>query len=602
MNISISVIVPVYNVEKYLRECLDSVLFQSLCNVEIICVEDGSTDQSLTILEAYSRENSTIRIIKHGQNFGLANSRNTGLDAANGEFVFFLDSDDLLYSRDSLETLHSIAVADGSDEVIGGMVTLDESTNEIGYGYHKLYLKKELRRVQYSEHLFLFENVVSCNKLINREFLLQNHIRFNSSLKKYEDNPFSCKVHLLAKSISLITESTYIHRIRKDSNNPSLTQEFNDDHIWHIKAGKKILDFLTTQNISKEVLFLHQNRMFIWLAMDLRQAQKAKYLVSEEEIFQTYYPVLAPIPNKPFTSMRQQMAVLIEALSKKSYDDAREVIFRTHSYWNNDFQKLTSLEDQPEVFITTDERCGGTSLTEIVRLIMQTHAIDDPYSDNWLSRSEEPDLPFMHAPKGDPADCLKLVYSNAGCIKNSSTLFPPTAYRPLITAVAQRGCRVVLLWRENVLQRAISLALAKRTKIYGNYDWTKEPRLTNYTELRVALDIDEIRNLVETYSERTSDIRSMLNDLAPDFLEIRYEDLFSTIKTTDEKLASLMDLCYFCEVDPEVLTSQRERLELILSPSQKMNSPELYRRMVTNIDTISEAFDEDLYGNLWEKY
>lgn len=91
----VSIVIPVYNVELYLRECLDSVISQTYHNLEIICVNDGSPDNSLSILEEYAAKDSRIRIISQ-ENAGISVARNTGMDVATGEYIYFLDSDDYI--------------------------------------------------------------------------------------------------------------------------------------------------------------------------------------------------------------------------------------------------------------------------------------------------------------------------------------------------------------------------------------------------------------------------------------------------------------------------------------------------------------------------
>jgi len=94
-QIDISVIIPVYNVEKYLAECLESVISQDMGNIELVCVNDGSKDSSLDILKAYAEKDDRILIIEQG-NQGLSCARNAGIDRAGGEYILFLDSDDCL--------------------------------------------------------------------------------------------------------------------------------------------------------------------------------------------------------------------------------------------------------------------------------------------------------------------------------------------------------------------------------------------------------------------------------------------------------------------------------------------------------------------------
>ncbi len=105
----ISVIIPTYNKEKYLNECLDSVINQTLKEIEIICVNDGSTDNSLTILKEYEKKDKRIKIINQ-ENSGVAIARNRAMDISKGEFIAFLDSDDKIINDNSLENLYYAAV------------------------------------------------------------------------------------------------------------------------------------------------------------------------------------------------------------------------------------------------------------------------------------------------------------------------------------------------------------------------------------------------------------------------------------------------------------------------------------------------------------
>ena len=104
---AISVIVPIYNVEPYLSQCLDSIISQTLADIEIICVNDGSTDNSLQILQKYAAQDNRIKIINQ-PNQGLSAARNSGIDVATGEFIGFVDSDDYI-APDFYETLYTVA-------------------------------------------------------------------------------------------------------------------------------------------------------------------------------------------------------------------------------------------------------------------------------------------------------------------------------------------------------------------------------------------------------------------------------------------------------------------------------------------------------------
>lgn len=104
----ISIIIPVYNVQNYLRECIDSVIAQTYKNLEIILVDDGSPDKSGEICDEYSKKDARIKVI-HKENGGLSDARNVALDIAKGEYIGFIDSDDYV-EKDMFETLHTLAV------------------------------------------------------------------------------------------------------------------------------------------------------------------------------------------------------------------------------------------------------------------------------------------------------------------------------------------------------------------------------------------------------------------------------------------------------------------------------------------------------------
>ena len=115
-NVKVSVIIPVYNAEKYLRECLDSVIGQTLQDIEIICVDDGSTDNSLLILQEYAANDKRLKIVEQA-NQGAAAARNAGIAVAQGEYLAFLDADDLYY-LEALQTAYVCAEKSNADVLL----------------------------------------------------------------------------------------------------------------------------------------------------------------------------------------------------------------------------------------------------------------------------------------------------------------------------------------------------------------------------------------------------------------------------------------------------------------------------------------------------
>ena len=122
-DVKVSVIIPVYNREKYIGECLDSVLRQSLVEKEIICIDDGSTDNTLNIIHSYVNKNNNLILLQQ-QHQGAAAARNYGIDEAKGEYIAFMDSDDWYPTDDVLDCLYEHAKASGLQLVGGGLARI----------------------------------------------------------------------------------------------------------------------------------------------------------------------------------------------------------------------------------------------------------------------------------------------------------------------------------------------------------------------------------------------------------------------------------------------------------------------------------------------
>ena len=130
--IMISVIIPVYNVEKYLFVCLNSVLRQTFQDFEIICVDDASTDSSLEILEYFVQKDSRVKLLKNDLNKGSGYSRNKALDIAEGKYIFFLDGDDWI-EKETFEFLFNQCEKDDSDVIIFKSIVLYEDKSDFGF-------------------------------------------------------------------------------------------------------------------------------------------------------------------------------------------------------------------------------------------------------------------------------------------------------------------------------------------------------------------------------------------------------------------------------------------------------------------------------------
>ena len=210
-----SIIIPVYNVEKYLRDCLDSVLGQTCPDWEAICVNDGSTDESNVILEEYLEKDSRFKVINQ-DNRGLSSARNTGMDNAEGNYILFLDSDDWL-GKNALEVL---AGNMGGEDLI---CFSGRRYFENDYSFHPADC---LSKKQYASGMdyyndnapqhrdFAFVCVVL--RAYRRQFLLENGLRFKEGIY-HEDNLFTPLACFYARKVRMIDESLYNYRVRESS-------------------------------------------------------------------------------------------------------------------------------------------------------------------------------------------------------------------------------------------------------------------------------------------------------------------------------------------------------------------------------------------------
>jgi glycosyltransferase involved in cell wall biosynthesis len=215
-NVKISVIVPVYNTEKHLSECLDSIINQTLKEIEIICVNDESMDGSLDILKNYSKKDERIHIINK-KNEGAAAARNTGLDNAKGEYIGFVDSDDWI-ALDMYEKLYNNAKIYNSDIVMCPLNVYNDSSKEFEQPDHTCTLehfsdKFDNRAFNHLEtkEFFFSISVTPPNKIYNFDFLKRINARFPEGLM-FEDNPFFYYIYLNAERVSIIRDYLYFYR------------------------------------------------------------------------------------------------------------------------------------------------------------------------------------------------------------------------------------------------------------------------------------------------------------------------------------------------------------------------------------------------------
>lgn len=231
LNPFVSVIVCCYNSEFFLRECIESVLNQTLNNIEIICVNDGSTDCTLSILKNFAESDRRITIIDQ-YNQGLAQSRNNALKVARGKYIQFLDSDDWM-RQDALEYLYLYSNYHDLDMTLLGGINFNEESKkyEINNYYSFIYLPKKFPEIFNHEQCkdFIVRMAVSsCLTFYKKSFLDTNKILWINKRVCYEDNLFFTESLLKAKKISIIKDKLYFRRIHSSSITQQKEKNFKD--------------------------------------------------------------------------------------------------------------------------------------------------------------------------------------------------------------------------------------------------------------------------------------------------------------------------------------------------------------------------------------
>ena len=206
----VSVIVPVYNVERFLCECLDSVLAQTLADFELICVNDGSTDSSPAILAAYEEADLRVHVITQ-DNGGLSAARNAGLEAARGEYVAFLDSDDFALPE-LLEKTVAAAERTGAEIVIYDYYLLHDNTGELGfYRDQDIYASLDGKVFSLNEAPQMAQFIGVWDRLFRRDFIERHHFRFPVG-RLYEDVTFCAESEAAAERMTLLADHLMYYR------------------------------------------------------------------------------------------------------------------------------------------------------------------------------------------------------------------------------------------------------------------------------------------------------------------------------------------------------------------------------------------------------
>ena len=247
-----SIIIPAYNAAAYLPECLDSIFCQQYADYEVLCIDDGSTDDTPKLLRQYAERHPQLRILSQ-PNQGMSTARNRGIGEAWGEYILFVDSDDILTEG----ALTALAPELTGEDIIGfNAQKLHEASGE--YSYHPTVSEPEScdgwtyfchHRLDPTDIHF----VCIWQRAYRRQFLIDNNLRFADGILRAEDDLFTTEAMLAARSLKTITPCLYIYRIRANSITTSVDRRRFDDSL---RVQRLLADrFIPLQGVDKTIIY-----------------------------------------------------------------------------------------------------------------------------------------------------------------------------------------------------------------------------------------------------------------------------------------------------------------------------------------------------------
>jgi len=217
-----SIIIPIYNVEQYLDECISSVISQTFENIEVILVDDGSPDNCPGICDTYAEKDKRVKVI-HKKNGGLSTARNAGINVAAGEYIIFLDSDDYWDDINALSKISSIIEKNNNDVVIWGHKTENEHSDTMLYSTKERLSNEDLITLDNAERLKKiikthYHSIGACFKAINRNLFNKYDLYFEEGTV-HEDVEWNVRLFACSQNIALYEDFFYVFRQRNDSIN-----------------------------------------------------------------------------------------------------------------------------------------------------------------------------------------------------------------------------------------------------------------------------------------------------------------------------------------------------------------------------------------------
>ena len=303
-NVKISVVMPVYNASDYLRPALDSVVHQTLTDIELICVDDGSTDNSLSIIKEYQQTDERIRILTEN-NAGPSIARNKGMARARGEYVIFLDADDF-YDETLLEKLYNLAEEEKLDIAVCKFDIYNnrkaQFEDNIKSDHGEIFVEAGVvSKNDYPDVILSCTTGYVWNKLFRREFLVEKEIAFDEELRVFEDTHFVVTALSLADRVGKCHEKLIHHRVYTNQPRNKLfkkyygqvpvvyekIKEFLRSHGMYIPLSQSFLNLSASRCYKIYNLLWHDAKREFWNMLHEEYAEILAWTKAEPEYFES---------------------------------------------------------------------------------------------------------------------------------------------------------------------------------------------------------------------------------------------------------------------------------------------------------------------------
>ena len=296
----VSVIVPIYNVEKYLEKCINSLLSQTLEDIQIILVNDGSKDNSGNIAKEYEKNNKNRIIYVEKENGGLSDARNYGLKYATGDFIAFLDSDDYI-EKNAYEEMYNKAIEENADYVECDFIW--EFPNKIRIDKQYPYKNKK--------EMLSFVRVVAWNKLIKRQLITDNNLEFPKGLR-YEDVEFTYKLIPFLNKFAYV-DKPFIHYVQREG---SIANVQNERTAEIFTVLDNVIEFYKKNNIYEKYRDeLEYNYARYLLCSSLKRMCKIKDKTIKEKLLTESWERL----NSNFPNWKENVILKTVNIGKNKY-------------------------------------------------------------------------------------------------------------------------------------------------------------------------------------------------------------------------------------------------------------------------------------------